>query len=182
MAQPAVDLDIVPAGRFQLRPFAPSDLPDLLAHFSDPETVRHMDIDPIATRADAEEIVDWARALRARGEGVRWAIRDADGAFAGSVGFNTLTYDRAARGEIAYDVVRARWRTGVMDEVLPAVLAFAFGPLALHRVYALVDEANPASRRLLEKHGFACEGLLRGHGYWKGVFHDELIYARLATD
>jgi ribosomal-protein-alanine N-acetyltransferase len=182
MATDLPDLDFLQAGRFTLRPFAERDLDDLLAHFSDPETVHHMDIDPIASRAEAMEIVDWAQTLKAAGGGVRWAIREEDGGFVGSVGFNTLVYDRAARGEIAYDVVRARWRTGVMGQVLPPVLALAFGPLGLHRVEAFVDETNRASRGLLERHGFRWEGLLRGHGFWKRRFHDELIYARLATD
>ena len=40
-------------------------------------------------------------------------------------------------------------------------LAFAFQELALHRVYASCFEANLGSRRVLEKAGFALEGVLR---------------------
>ena len=90
--------------------------------------------------------------------------------------------EHGSRGEIAYDVVRARWRQGVMAEVLPAVLHYGFATLGLHRIEATVTPGNVASVRLLQRLGFRREGLLRGHGYWKGGFQDVELFARLSTD
>lgn len=163
-----------------LTPLSGDDRADLLAHLSDPQTVEHMDIEPLADLAGAYEIIAWALRLSASGEGVRWAIRDRAGAFVGTAGFNALVRERGSRGEIAYDVVRPRWRTGVMGEVLPVVLDHGFGALGLHRIEAMVTPGNTASAALLEGHGFAREGTLRDHAFWKGRYWDQWLHAKLA--
>jgi ribosomal-protein-alanine N-acetyltransferase len=165
---------------YALTPLAFSDRADLLAHLSDPATVEHMDIAPLSDLAGAEAIIDWATGLATSGEGVRWAIRDRAGAFVGTAGFNALIRERGSRGEVAYDVVRARWRQGVMAEVLPAVLDHGFGALGLHRIEAMVTPGNTASAALLERHGFVREATLRDYAFWKGRYWDQWLYARLA--
>jgi ribosomal-protein-alanine N-acetyltransferase len=167
---------------FVMRPLGPEDTPEILALFGDPEVVEFMDIAPLANLDEAREVVDWARTRRAMGEGVRWSIRPAeDGPLIGTCGFNTLETDRGRRGEIAYDLARAHWGRGVMAEVLPPLVAFGFLDLALHRLEAFVTAGNARSARLLERHGFTCEGVRREHAYWKGRYWDQLVYSRLAT-
>ena len=61
------------------------------------------------------------------------------------------------------------------------MLAFGFETLGLRRIEAMVTAGNERSVRLLDKLGFALEGRLRDHAYWKGRFWDQLIYARLAS-
>lgn len=168
--------------RFELVPLQPSDRDDMFAHLSDPQTVEYMDIEVLATRAGADEVIGWANRLLDAGAGVRWAIRDRRGAFAGTVGFNSLVRDHGSRGEVGYDVVRPLWRTGVMGEVLPAVVDYAFGTLGLHRIEAMVTPGNAASVALLSAQGFRLEGLLRDHGQWRGRFWDQQLFAKLATD
>ena len=168
--------------RFQLSPVSARDREHLLVHFGDPETTEHLDIEPIINLAEADEVVAWADGLRATGVGVRWAIRDGDGAFHGTIGFHNIVRDRAARGEVGYDVMRSRWRTGVMKEVLPAVLDFGFRKLLLHRIEALVNPGNDASAGVLRSLRFQYEGLLRDYGFWKGRFYDQLMFSRLSSD
>jgi len=170
------------SANYRLTPLAPADRSDLFAHLSDPETVAFMDIDPLADLAAADAVIAWARGLAATDDGVRWAIRDRTGGFVGTAGFNALTRERGSRGEVAYDVVRARWRTGVMAEILPLVLDHGFHILGLHRIEALVTPGNLASAALLERFGFRLEGTLRDHGFWKGRFWDQQLYARLWGD
>jgi ribosomal-protein-alanine N-acetyltransferase len=165
---------------FELRPLADDDRDDLFAHLSDAATVEFMDIAPMADVAAAEAMIAWATGLATSGEGVWWAIRDRAGAFVGTAGLAGLVRERGSRGEVSYNVVRARWRRGVMAEVLPAVLDYGFGVLALHRLEAMVTPGNVGSAALLERHGFVLEGTLRDHAYWKGRFWDQWLYARLA--
>lgn len=168
--------------RFVMRPLHAADAPELLALFGDPDVVEFMDIDPLETVDDALEIVDWASERRASGLGVRWAIRPVgEGALVGTCGFNTLERDRGRRGEVAYDLARAHWRRGVMSEILPELLDFGFQGLRLRRLEAFVTLGNEASCRLLLRHGFALEGTLRDHGFWKGRFWDQLVFGRLST-
>lgn len=173
-------------GAFRLAPLEAADAADLLTHFADPRVTAFMDIDPLSGMDEAEAIVAWARSRRALGAGLRWAIRHGgdrggvpEGAFVGTCGFNVLVVERGRRGEIAYDLSPAWWGRGVMDQVIPFLADFATCRLALRRLEALVTPANAASRRVLERHGFIEEGLLRDYGYWKGRYQDQAIYGRL---
>ena len=167
---------------FQLRPLADSDRDDLLAHLSDAATVEYMDIEPLADAAGAEAIIAWAAGLATSGDGVWWAVRDREEAFVGLTGFAGLVRERGSRGEISYNVVRSRWRQGVMAEILPVVLDHGFRALDLHRIEALVTPGNTASAALLERFGFRLEGTLRDHAFWKGRFWDQWLFSRLAGD
>ena len=168
--------------RFELSPLTQGDRTDIFAHFSDPQTVEYMDIDPLPDLAAAEAIIAWATGLAVSGDGVRWAIRDRSGAFVGTAGFNSLVRERGSRGEVAYDVARPLRRQGVMAEVLPVVLDHGFGVLGLNRIEALVTPGNVASVALLKRFGFRLEGTLRDYAQWKGRFWDQLVFARLARD
>ena len=166
---------------YHLAPLAERDAPGLLAMFGDPAVAEFMDIEPLEDISQARDIVDWARELAGDERGLRWSIRRVGQPdLIGTVGFNSLELERGCRGEIAYDLVRAEWGKGVMSAILPHVLSFGFRTLGLHRLEAMVTVGNMRSCKLLERHGFVCEGTLRDHAYWKGAFWDQLIYARLA--
>jgi ribosomal-protein-alanine N-acetyltransferase len=164
---------------FELKLLCHDDADDLLAEFADPAVVEWMDIEPLETLEEATSIIDWAAGQRALGAGVRWAIRQ-DGAFAGTCGFNRIVLERGRRGEIAYDLTRAWQGRGVMGQVLPAVIAFGWARLSLHRLEALVTPGNARSCALLERHGFIREGVLAGYGFWKGRFWDQIVYGKVA--
>jgi len=175
----AGDLTLTAGEGFTLRPLEAADAGDLLAHFADPKVVEFMDIEPMTDPAEAEAIVAWAAGQRALGAGLRFSIRHGE-AFAGTCGFNRIVVERARLGEIAYDLSPPWWGAGVMDAVLPVLADFAFRRLALHRLEALVTPGNDPSCRLLERHGFTREGVLQGHGFWKGRFWDQIVYGRVA--
>ena len=166
--------------RFVLKPLTPADAKDFLTHLSDPAVVEFMDVDPHVEVAQTLDVIAWAASIRAEGTGVRWAIREARGAaFVGTAGFNTLVWERGCRGEVAYDVSRRFWGRRVMDEVLPAILALGFRTLGLRRIEAMVTAGNEPSCRLLERHGFEREGVLKEHAFWKDRFWDQVIYGKV---
>ena len=83
---------------YELRALTRGDRADLFAHLSDPRTVEHMDIEPLADVEGADAIIAWAMGLATSGDGVRWAIRDRDGYFVGTAGFNAPVRERGSRG------------------------------------------------------------------------------------
>jgi ribosomal-protein-alanine N-acetyltransferase len=170
----------VVSANFTLTPLGEQDRQDLFDHLSDPETVAFMDIHPMADLAAADAMIAWAGRLMASGDGMWWAIRDRDGAFVGTSGFAGFVRERGSRGEVSYNVVRSRWRQGVMAEVLPTLLDYGFGALGLHRIEATVTPGNIASAALLERLGFQREATLRDYAFWKGRYWDQWLYARLA--
>ena len=165
--------------RFALRPLQAEDAPDLLAHLADPDVIAFMDVERFSDIAQAKATIGWAEQIRQGGTGVRWAVRAEGGEFVGTAGFNVLVWERGCRGEIAYDVGPRFWGARVMDEVLPVILGFGFRSLGLRRIEALVTTGNAPSCRLLERHGFAREGVLHDYGFWKDRFWDQIIYAKL---
>lgn len=170
----------VASANFTLTPLCAADRHDLFDHLSDAQTVAFMDIEPMSDLTDAEAMIAWANSLMAAADGVWWAIRDRSGGFVGTSGFAGLVRDRGSRGEVSYNVVRSRWRQGVMAEVLPALLDYGFGALGLHRIEATVTPGNLASAGLLERFAFQREATLRDYAFWKGRYWDQWLYARLA--
>jgi ribosomal-protein-alanine N-acetyltransferase len=166
---------------YSLRPLQGDDAAGLLALFADPAVAQFMDIEPLVHLDEAHEIIGWAQDMAREEAGIRWSVRRAgEPGLIGTVGFNTLVFERGCRGEVAYDLRRADWGRGVMSAILPAVLQFGFGRLGLQRIEAMVTLGNQRSCALLERHGFQREGLLRDYAFWKDRFWDQLIYARLA--
>ncbi len=68
---------------------------------------------------------------------------------------------------------------GYGPEVAGLVLDYAFGPLALNRVWVQVDERNTRGIRAYQKAGFRREGLLRESRYVDGRYHNTLLLAVL---
>jgi ribosomal-protein-alanine N-acetyltransferase len=91
------------------------------------------------------------------------------GELIGSAGFGFETSRRAATG---YVFAKDAWGKGYATEALEAVVAIA-PRIGVVRLYALCHEENLASCRVLEKCGFACEGLLRRHTGFPNLLVDD---------
>jgi hypothetical protein len=75
-----------------------------------------MDIAPMTAVSEAGETIAWASRLFDAGRGVRWAIRDRGGAFAGAVVFNSLLRDHGHwRGRFWDQQVFARLSTDALS-------------------------------------------------------------------
>jgi ribosomal-protein-alanine N-acetyltransferase len=62
------------------------------------------------------------------------------------------------------------------------VVAYGLTELALHRIEACPLAGNSASRRLLLKLGFTCEGNLRQRAFFRGHFEDQLYFGLLKDE
>jgi RimJ/RimL family protein N-acetyltransferase len=81
---------------------------------------------------------------------------------------------------IGYVAARAYWGKGYMPEATRTLIDWAFQQPSIYRVYATTDVENVASRRVLEKVGMQCEGILRKyivHPNISDVPRDSYIYA-----
>jgi RimJ/RimL family protein N-acetyltransferase len=83
----------------------------------------------------------------------------ATGELLGSTGLGFETPYRAATG---YVLARPHWRQGFASEALAAIVTLA-RELAVRRLYALCHTEHEPSARVLERGGFAFEGVLRRH-------------------
>ena len=81
---------------------------------------------------------------------------------------------------IGYGAARAHWGKGYVPEATRAIIDWSFQQPSIYRVYATTDVENVASRRVLEKVGMQCEGILRKyivHPNISDIPRDSYIYA-----
>ncbi|RZL07896.1 MAG: N-acetyltransferase [Rubrivivax sp.] len=173
-------IPVIDTPRLRLRGITSADIPAILSLHDRPDAMRWLGADPLRTPEEAQAFVDfiasgWALPI----PDVRWAIerRDAPGLI-GTCGFRQ--WDTTARhAQVGYELHWEHRGRGYMDEALAALLRWSFARMELHRVNAMVHPDNLPSRRVLQRHGFQCEGLMRHAGFWHGRHHDLLVFGLL---
>lgn len=150
--------------RLILRPLTEQDAPQLF------ESV-HSSRDALRRR------LAWARDVQSQEDSLKF-IRKAseDGTKSGQMVFGIFelkshrhlgvislmsVQEADSRAELGYWVRSDRHDKGYATESGRLLLDHAFRKLGLHRVYARIDPANRASRKVLQKLGFRYEGCLR---------------------
>lgn len=90
---------------------------------------------------------------------------------AGVVNISEIVEGSFRSGYLGYYAFVPHERQGYMAAGLPAVLSRAFRRLRLHRLEANIQPGNEASRRLVKRLGFRCEGYspryLKIAGQWR---------------
>ena len=105
------------------------------------------------TVKDGRDWIKIARSVLNRGKGYALAIVEKEsGKLIGGVGLSLET------GEIGYWFGRDHWGKGYATEVVEMVTQIGFGESELPKLWAMVLPGNDASRRVLEKVGYASSG------------------------
>ncbi len=140
----------------------------LVTAFADPVTQRWSSLPQPYLPEHARDWVNTAAAQGwQRGDDLSFAVCDSvTGDVLGSVALRCRSRpgDRHARAggwDIAFWTAPAARGSGVAGEAVAVATRWAFGALAAPRVECLVGVGNEASRRTVEKAGFAVEGMLR---------------------
>ena len=163
---------ILETERLALREWRPEDAGALFELMGDAEVMRYVDVG--RPWEDVGRVREWIGRLnesyRTRGFS-RWAVVERDGGLAvGSCGFARLPWS----GEIDFGYMfrRDRWGRGYASEITPAVLRLGFERFGFDEVVASIAPENAASRRVLEKLGFA----YRGNEVMQGEDEESEIY------
>ncbi len=170
--------------RLVIRRFAPPDARALAAYRSDPEVARLQDWACPYPLAEAERFVAGlaSRAPGTPGTWFQFAVELAStGEIIGDVALRTGRTD-SRQAELGFTFATAHQGRGHATEAVRAVLGYAFGRLAMHRVISRTDVRNVRGRRLLERTGFRLEGELREATWFKGEWATDLLYAQLARE
>ena len=78
-------------------------------------------------------------------------------------------------GNVGYSIALEYQGQGVMCSLLMHVVEYAFTELGLNRVMANYMPRNERSQRLLDRVGFAKEGLARNYLCINGVWEDHVL-------
>ena len=173
-----VDLDgifgefpIIETRRLRLRMIEPSDVTAVYQIFGDEGVTRYYGLETYTAIEQAAERITVYRQNFMKRRSIRWGITFKDDDWLlGTIGIMNW------KPVFFYRV------QGIMFEGLTAVIGYAFTTMQLNRLEAFVMPENKPSSQLLKKLGFQNEGLMREYGYWRGGFHDLVLYSLLRGD
>ncbi|HKU65133.1 MAG TPA: GNAT family N-acetyltransferase [Rhizomicrobium sp.] len=141
---------ILKTERLILRPQALADAPDLFAILSDPQAMRFWNRPAIARLAVVEELMREQQAAMAQGICRYWTLVW-DSSAIGSVDLSLIQQGSA---ELGFLLRPDHWGMGLASEAVGAVIAHGLAAHRLRRLAAVVQTANRAAGRVLEKNGF----------------------------
>ncbi|WP_322907709.1 GNAT family protein [Paenibacillus campi] len=101
------------------------------------------------------------------------------GMLIGGIGLHLTEQTNA---ELGYVLHPAYQGNGYVTEACMAVIEAGFQQLGVHRIYAKCRPHNSASAKVMQRIGMQHEGLLREHWFYKGAYHDSLLYSILASE
>lgn len=107
---------------------------------------------------------------------------EADGRVVGCVGCYRQENIHRKTAEIGYYIAEEFWGKGIAARAVKSVADFVFGHTDIVRIYAEPFADNAASRRVLEKCGFAFEGTLKCRAEKFGVIKDTVMYSLLRPE
>ena len=148
----------------EIRSWSKADIPSLVRHADDAAVARNLR-DRFPHPYTAADAATWVRAATRDRPQTSFAIAvggEAIGSEAiGGIGLQIQddVYRRSA--EVGYWLGREYWGHGIATEALRGFSDWAFAHYDLCRLFAYVFATNPASRRVLEKAGYAFEGRMR---------------------
>ncbi len=115
------------------------------------------------------------------GRSARFALQEAGSGERAPI-LGTCSYTNVVRGpllacSLGYQIARSHQGRGLMVEALTATNAFVFDRLRLHRIMASYRPENSRSARVLERLGFAREGIARDFLFIDGAWRDHVLTA-----
>lgn len=144
--------------RLLLKNIAMDDADFILSQFSDNDVNEYLfDEEPMTDITEAIDLINFYICPEPRGQH-RWIlVRKSDGVRIGTCGFHC--WDRKSNYiEIGYDMKKAFWGNGYMQEAVEAIIKLAKEKLMVHRIDAHIYYQNERSIALVSKLGFHFNG------------------------
>ena len=105
-----------------------------------------------------------------------FVFREQDDALVGGITLSNVRRGVSMSSSLGYWAGAKYVGKGYITAAVRAALRYAFDDVGLHRVEAACQPDNFASRRVLEKAGFAPEGLARGYLKINGEWRDHVLF------
>jgi RimJ/RimL family protein N-acetyltransferase len=166
-------------GVIVLRALRESDVPNIAAACSDPETSRFTtELPSPYTEDDARAYVSAAADYWRGNERRPYAIADA----ATDVLIGAIEVRLGVEGSIGYWVAPGARRQGVATRALTLLARWAVTEGGVARLELTTHPENVASQRVAEKAGFVREGVLRSHTRFREGRRDSVLFSLLPAD
>ena len=170
-------------GGHELRPFEPSDAPELFALIerNRDELARWLSWAHRKTLKDTLEHIERIRAAEAEQSAVERAIV-VEGRIVGTAGLARIDWGNGC-AEVGYWLGQEHQGRGLMTSAVAVLVNHAFDSLQLNRAEIRTDVLNHRSRAVAERLGLRYEGTLRqAYRITSDRYSDDAVYAMLASD
>ena len=132
--------------------------------------------DDLTRPAFRRRLTIYTREMEAGNAWPFFIFADAGHALVGAITLSNVRRGVAESGTLGYWIGQRHAGRGHATAAVRSVVAYAFDELKLHRVEAACVPTNLASRRVLEKGGFALEGQARAYLKINGGWADHLLF------
>ena len=163
--------------RCTIRPWRQSDAKDLANALSNPNILCNLrDGLPYPyTEADALSYINAMLSADPK-DTFAYAVC-VDGKAVGSIGAFRQQNIHSRTAELGYYLAEEYWGRGIMTEAVKMLCGKIFAETDILRIYAEPFAHNTGSRKVLEKAGFALEGILKSNAFKNGKELDMAMYA-----
>ncbi|MDO9538311.1 MAG: GNAT family protein [Thermoplasmata archaeon] len=166
--------------RLNLRQLTEDDMNFILEFFTREETNRYVADDAIKSMEEARELFE--AFIRPKPYLFRLGLFLKDtGQPIGTIGLYGVKMEDF-RAVMGFDLLKEFWGNGYMIEAGQAILNYGFQELKLNRIQASADADNVRSLVTIERMGFKKEGVMRQKDFYKGAFHDDVVYSILKEE
>jgi RimJ/RimL family protein N-acetyltransferase len=170
--------------RLVIRRFASGDAEGLASYRSDAEVARYQDWECPYPISEARKFIAslYQLAPGTPGPWFQFAVSlSSSGTLLGDVALRTSRVE-VGQAELGFTFASAHQGQGYATEAVRAVVQYAFGQLAIHRVFSRTDARNLRAQRLLERIGFRQESEFRERTWFKGAWATDILYAQLESE
>lgn len=169
------------AGDFSLRlPITDQDGDALFALLNDADIAAHIPRLPLTVSVQAlDELRRMAMRFETR-EAAFWLVENNAGELIGRIGIQHINWlQRSARLQWEFP---ASVTAAELQQIVPAVLNYAFNELGLHRIEMRLEPGHELQQQRLQALGFQREGCLPAQLEFEGRSVDLELWSVLATD
>ena len=170
--------------RLVIRRFASGDAEALAAYRTDGEVARYQDWECPYPISEARKFIAslYQLAPGTPGPWFQFAVSlSSSGTLLGDVALRTSRVE-VGQAELGFTFASAHQGQGYATEAVRAVVQYAFGQLAIHRVFSRTDARNLRAQRLLERIGFRQDSEFRERTWFKGAWATDILYAQLESE
>lgn len=165
-----------------LREVTENDVDEVFFLRSDKDIMKFIPRPPAVTKQDALDHIEKLRTTKEKEDGINWAItQKGNDKLIGIIGLYRINKENY-RAEVGYILHPDYHGKGIIKEALDKVIEFGFEQAKFHTLTAIIDPANTASERVLQRANFTKEAHFREDYYFNGEFLDSVHYSIVKTE
>jgi len=168
---------------YVLRKAEPRDAAELMRITNEDEIMKYYGESGAYLKNEEEALqeIHWYNNQFSKHAGMWVIAQQSTGEYIGDIGFNDFVKEHN-KAEVGYKLKKEYWGKGIISSFINQIVDYGFHELHYHRIEAVVDVHNFASKQVLIKNKFVLEGVLRESEFEYGHYVDLEMYSILQKD